>query len=703
MTTARSLLWLAAAACIAAAFLLIPASAQAGPKWWNKAWPYRRAVEVSRRGQIYGDTDLAWCTFGAGGEMAKNGKDIRVTDEGGKLVAHTVIHAEPGKRSEIVFQTSGPGTYYVYYGNKNAGAGAKQLKLERGLILETRNRPDGPCNSWRQYQELLKKSTIVYGRGARRKIYDGFNPYGPSDKYMSIYTGYVYCETPGTYRFATNSDESSFVFINGKKIVEWAGSHGPSGAYGEHNGAVNLTKGFHKIEYYHEDDGGGQACVLGWWTPGAKQVTLVPDRAFPAFLRGRAAEVEKFNSETACDFVFQYSSDMQLPGSLYCEVSFFNRSSSKQELRGVKWDFGDGTKSEKQEPVHIYLAPGYYEVKLTVTTSGGKTDSTYRTVYAGQLFISAPEEKRAARYARIAKTYAMAGLDTKSLFGAMKLLDFIDEKESQVAILTELIKRGTELKSAQRYEVLLKLADLLRKESRDADAALEAYQRIINESVSKKRTLMGKLGVADVHFQLKKDYEKAIGIYTEIIEKYSDVSLAYCRLAQIRIGDIWRERGDYAKALESYQKSKKMRRLIGHTDSSLERGQLAITIEAYLREKEHEPALKKLDLWDWEYPEDKLTGYPSILRAKANYGLQKFDDVIEDLSSLVRVNSGEEVPNPSNYLAEAKYMIAYALLRQQKYKEATGMMEQLMGEHPESDLLDKAKEVIEQCRRQLGK
>jgi tetratricopeptide (TPR) repeat protein len=691
------------AAVFAVAFFFSTAEAHAGPKWWNKAWPYRRAVEVSKRGQEYGDTDLAWCTFGAGEEMSKNGRDIRVTDENGKLVPHAIVYAEPGKRCEIVFKTNGPGTYYVYYGNRKAGPGAKSLKLERGLVLETRNRPRGRCNSWSDFQKLLKQSTTVYGRGVRRKVYDGFNPYGPSDNYISIYTGYIYCQTPGTYRFASNSDNSSFVFVDGKKIVDWPGEHGPSGAYGQHNGAAKLSKGFHKLEYYHEESTGGQACVLGWWTPEAKQVCLVPERAFPAFLRGRAFAVEKAGSDTACDFVFQYASDMQLPGHLYCEVKLFDYSKSKGKVKSWKWDFGDGATSTEKNPVHIYCAPGYYRIKLTVTGSDGKKDSTYRSIYAGQLFITVQEREKTERYARVIKSYKFDKLNTAGLLGALALLEFVGDAKPQVKVCRELVERSSKLKSSQRYDVLLKLGDLLRKEVKDADGALKAYQQIVNESITKKRTLMGKIGVADVTFQLKKEYDKAFKMYEEIIEKYRDISLAYCRLAQIRIGDIWREQGDYTKSLEAYEKTKKMRRLIGHLDKALERGQLAITIEAYLREKEYEPSLKKLDLWDWEYPEDKLTGYPSLLRAKANYGLGKFDDVIEDLTSLVKVNSGKDVEKPSNYLAEAKYMIAYAMLRQEKYKETVEIMERLIKEHPESDLLKKAQEVIDQCRKQLGK
>lgn len=39
------------------------------------------------------------------------------------------------------------------------------------------------------------------------------------------------------------------------------------------------------------------------------------------------------------------------------------------------WDFGDGTTSTEQNPTHLYLSPGEYTVKLTVTDDDGNTSS----------------------------------------------------------------------------------------------------------------------------------------------------------------------------------------------------------------------------------------------------------------------------------------------------------------------------------------
>ena len=52
------------------------------------------------------------------------------------------------------------------------------------------------------------------------------------------------------------------------------------------------------------------------------------------------------------------------------------------------WDFGDGTTSTEEDPVHIYASPGIYTVTLTATnscTSETETKVDYVTVYQGQL------------------------------------------------------------------------------------------------------------------------------------------------------------------------------------------------------------------------------------------------------------------------------------------------------------------------------
>ena len=51
----------------------------------------------------------------------------------------------------------------------------------------------------------------------------------------------------------------------------------------------------------------------------------------------------------------------------------FHDTSSVPTASAWHWEFGDGASSDEQEPTHVYDAPGTYDVRLTVTGSGGQT------------------------------------------------------------------------------------------------------------------------------------------------------------------------------------------------------------------------------------------------------------------------------------------------------------------------------------------
>ena len=83
----------------------------------------------------------------------------------------------------------------------------------------------------------------------------------------------------------------------------------------------------------------------------------------------------------ACRIPIQGSKDIKIIGvksqvkSLisyqYCDsavIAFFDSSISNDAVKRWEWDFGDGTKSNDQNPVHKYSAPGKYKVSLLVET-----------------------------------------------------------------------------------------------------------------------------------------------------------------------------------------------------------------------------------------------------------------------------------------------------------------------------------------------
>ncbi|MEW6469819.1 MAG: PKD domain-containing protein [Bacteroidota bacterium] len=99
-------------------------------------------------------------------------------------------------------------------------------------------------------------------------------------------------------------------------------------------------------------------------------------------------KLHAYNS-AGCDSVFQSPqpvvvslasanfSSTQLTGCAPLTASFTNASVGTQ----WSWSFGDGTSSSLQNPVHSYVLPGSYTVKLFAYTQVGCVDSMIRTAY----------------------------------------------------------------------------------------------------------------------------------------------------------------------------------------------------------------------------------------------------------------------------------------------------------------------------------
>ena len=58
------------------------------------------------------------------------------------------------------------------------------------------------------------------------------------------------------------------------------------------------------------------------------------------------------------------------PGAAPVAVSFADASDVPGAV-AWHWEFGDGTSSDERNPVHVFVYPGAYDVRLTVTSPAG--------------------------------------------------------------------------------------------------------------------------------------------------------------------------------------------------------------------------------------------------------------------------------------------------------------------------------------------
>ena len=89
--------------------------------------------------------------------------------------------------------------------------------------------------------------------------------------------GKLYAPTTGRYLFATNSDDGSFLYVNGQLVVDNGGHHGDR--YVE--GWIDLQQGFQDIWIRYFQDDGGRKIELWWMPPGGSKEQVPAEQLIP--------------------------------------------------------------------------------------------------------------------------------------------------------------------------------------------------------------------------------------------------------------------------------------------------------------------------------------------------------------------------------------------------------------------------------------
>lgn len=136
---------------------------------------------------------------------------------------------------------------------------------KRGLISKYFK---GIYNQLPDFNKLPIYATGTVGQLYFPKLY-GHSFGGPLDNGAASFTGKLYTERAGSYKFFLQSDDGSKLYINNTLVVNYDGNHG----MGERSGTITLTSGFNdlRIEYY--DAGGPGGLKMFWEGPNfTKQV-----------------------------------------------------------------------------------------------------------------------------------------------------------------------------------------------------------------------------------------------------------------------------------------------------------------------------------------------------------------------------------------------------------------------------------------------
>jgi hypothetical protein len=425
--------------------LAIVALAAPPAPWELSGWSHRAVVTIDGRSDSVG-CDTAGVKVLCQGRARADGADYRVLDASGAALPFQVLFHDAARYSLIAFRAdASDGPYHVYFGNPSAERAAEQVTADSaagagpptgdwmprfGLTLTTLTRPkvevaaprvDDNPETVEELAAMLAAAPAVQGARWQRRISDGYNPFGSSDMYLSVYRGWMHIPADGTYQFCTASNEASFSFIDGRALVHWPGRHTEErGARGEKNATVDLTAGPHYVEYYHEEVFLQQVAFLGWRPPGAAEGIFgaIPEDVFttPHTATVNAYDAVEGPAVTFEPVIVDSLWPEERADGQYTRARF--RAMGIDRLpadTALHWSFGDGLSATGSEVEHVYLALGHYHVTLSTAPGGAPLATWPLDVYEIQHVTDEIAGGNVGEYATIARAYDRQALAAVAL------------------------------------------------------------------------------------------------------------------------------------------------------------------------------------------------------------------------------------------------------------------------------------------------
>ncbi len=672
-----------------------PRKADAAAAWWNADWRFRRRIDVPILAQKSRDASAVWAKFHCSGAMNPDGSDLRVVSKSGKQMKCAVRGISPGDEALIVFEfEKGCEEYYAYYGNSKATA-QQPYEPRCGLLLETRGRGPGDPNSWAEMQAIIKASTYVYGRGYRGKIHDGANPFGPSENYISIYTGYFIAPLSGVYTFCTASDDASFMFINGKMVCSWPGYHGAAaGLWGKFAGTINLDKGVHEIAYYHLQATETSACVAGWKQPGMedKDVVLMPEGIFVPIFEGRDQPQEEVSQPLSADFSAAVTTDLVFEEGEFQLAKFTPRVMASGKITKYLWSFGDGCTSDTPAPTHVYLEPGIYEISLSVIDDKDRQASVKHRMQI--LFVLQPDavsyivDKQIELFAPFVKGYDPTKLKPSHIAALWAFYRRAGDDNGQKSLAQTLLSKLGELPSSSVAAVAEQVGDYYSEKLGKPHDALAAFDMLIKSSQKSVRA-KGYIKTGDIWLFKLDDPTKAVEYYDKAVAELGKGRSMEQRFAYIRMGDAARYTGKFDEAMLWYKQAEDIL-LSGRTprQTLTLRGAYAQTVESHMRNKRYDEAKEELDMWEWEFPTERLEGYSTYLRVKFLMAREQHLSAVKEGELLIKANPR------SNYADKLLLLIADSHISLKDKTSALSALRRIVKDYPASPHVSEAKSRI---------
>ncbi|MBN1557071.1 MAG: hypothetical protein JW951_02870 [Lentisphaerae bacterium] len=774
----------------AAALLSAGAARGATPAWWDAAWPYRVRLDSPA-----GQGDVAWARVALADRTRRDGRDLRLLDNGGRPRPFRIEHHDPFLSTLLSLQVAAgrAETLWLYYGNTNAPAiepadpfrgereaararwdrlrteretalerrAALQRELEgvrkrladaggtnaaaagvrreleaeaaaleaqhravsvealppepsipgpwtprRGILLTVyRKAEPGHPPDIAALRALIERSELE-GAMYRTDIADGYNRFGPSEQYISVYEGYLQVPAAGVYAFCSASDDGSWVYVNDEQLVAWPGAHGwGAGLRGEHSGEIRLEQGMARVRYYHEQGENNQMAFLGWRAPGEEKFWSIPREHWLSVREAKPGPHEARHGGTVPVPRAEVESTYWIRDSQDEQATLVRfRDASRSGAGAIvhrRWTFGDGLESADADVRHAYFRLGRPEVTLEVADAAGNRGRArcrprlFKVDVRAHFFNYGNENQ----YIEATAGYDVEKLRRDDLALYADFLACLEQWQALVEAADALIRRFPDYDRSPAMGLQAAEACLTPKHF-DPARAVRFLDWVAAQAPPdlRRRADLRKAEVQIWHLDAPDaGRERIASVLAEAAGESDASSRALERRCRIGLGDAALVQGRLEAADAEYRRAAGLsERNIDEAERLAKRGTYPHIVNDLLARGEEEWALKTIDEWETEFPQQKLEGTSLFLRGKVLYILHPGPQALRFLRAAVEAAPG------AVHVPEAVWLRANCLMDLERYREALEAFARITTDFTETRYAAAAVEKAEACRAALA-
>jgi PKD repeat protein len=668
------------------------------------------------------------------GELAPDGRNLLVSSRTQQLAPSRVLQVGPGDFCRVAIQViGGQREYEIFYGGEAVPEGVIPAWTNRdGLLMETHQYRESRANTLEALRSLFN-STKPIGSDYVEGVFHSFNPFtlapGP---FLTRYSGNMNISNTGKYGFFTGAVDYGYLFIDEKLVTSRRGTL--HRAKPDARSDINLTAGTHKFEYFH-GAAGHEAMIHAAWEvnpaaskPEAGKVVAIPADVWRSNAIGHVpcSPVTGRLAKIMPDFLVKIDGEVPLPDNDVPLVKVLFKDVTPRALTmkaKLLWDFGDGQTTDQDDPVHVYLRPGLYTVKLTVARQPKSEE------IANRIYVDRPVETHRDKpqtldeYLPLLAQFDPRTLDAASLRQLVLAYDAkaaavdaepdVSAKTDDSAPAPSKAALAAQRAEATKYIVhavaegkaafvgesaatgddnLIKLARLVGPMARDQAGNSElaykiwrgAYQRIHNSEYQAECAAEA----ADVAVNDLLQPALAKPLIEEAAHTY-DKNQTGTVAGNIRrvLGDYYAATGDGKAARKAYAEAEKVRNSNrNYIEQTALRGAHNRSTEEYIRSQQYPRAAAEVRDWQLDFPTEKIDGQLTVMYARYWAGRLMYDQVVALSDQLLTVN-------PDSPYADQLLLLAAACEAKHGNKDrAVALLHSLLKDYPGSPLVPIAKE-----------